>query len=107
MRAIAFHAGGLLLVVVVASISLYVGAFASFLTSVCNDSRGVVEAHRHTLQATVFCIGLGNAAVPGLWALTAKKKHRAALPWAVTSGAFILATLVMAVTVKPQQWCLF
>ena len=107
MRGIAFHAVGVVLVVMVAVIGLYAWALTSFFTSVCNSSPAVVEAHRHALQAIVLCIGFGIAAVPGLWAVIARKQRRAAVPWAVTTGVLIVATLVIVVTAKPQQWCLF
>ena len=107
MRGIAFHTVGVVLVVVAAVIGLYAWALTSLLTSVCNSSPAVVEAHRHAVQAIVLCIGFGIAAVPGLWAVIAREQHRAAVPWAVTTGVLIVATLVVAVTAKPQQWCLF
>jgi hypothetical protein len=107
MRAAGFHAAGLAVVVVIALVGFYTAAFASFVTSICNDTPGVVAAHRRALQAVILCVGFGIAAGPGLWAVLARRRQRAALPWAVASAVFGAATMVVALTAKPARWCLF
>ena len=107
MRGVGFHAAGVALSVAATIIGLFAGALAGFFTSVCNDSPNVVAAHRHELQASVLCIGLGIAAAPALWAMLARKHQRAVPPWAAATGVVIVATLIATLTAKPTQWCLF
>lgn len=107
LRSVGFHVAGVAVTLTVAFIGLYVGAFASFLTSVCNDSPAVVATHRRTLEAIFLCIGFGIAAAPGLWAMLARRQHRVAVPWVVASGVLIIATLIVTLTAKPTRWCLF
>ena len=79
----------------------------SWLESVCGDPPAVVAAHRGALRLDLIVVWLVAAAVPALFAVLAKARRRLVLPWVAAASVVAGVGLGVALSARPQTWCVF
>jgi hypothetical protein len=102
--ALLFHGAGALLTGAAVVVACFALGVLSFVTSSCSP-----ETDSHSLpmlRIGLLVIGLGLAAVPGLWALVATAARYRWRPWVGVAAIVLVPAVGAAVaTTQVARWC--
>jgi hypothetical protein len=100
-----FHLGGAALTAGAAFIALVALVILQLGTSCDPDVDGAAQLRDYRIGTIV--IGIGLAAVPGLWALIARAARFEWRPWVCVAGLVVAASMLMAAnTTEVEEICL-
>ena len=87
--------------------AVFVTGVVSWLDSVCGDPPAVVAAQRGALRLHLIIVWLVAAGVPAFFAGLAKARSRSVVPWVAAAAVVAGVGLGVALSARPQTWCLF